>query len=300
MAERLLELGQGLAIYRLALDETVEQDVNARTMRKEAFDRLTETVKEDQRLESLPFMAMTERGFEVVSGHHRTRSARTAGMTEVYAIVDETGLPRDKITAKQLAHNAIQGYDDPQLLARLFESIGDVDARLESFIDPHAIEVELPRIRIEDIELGMRFETVIIMFIPFEKREVKAALKVVEHELEGTNTKEAWLADLDYFEAFRKVGRQITREYDIHTMSTVLYKMAKLAQEKLGAEPDPIDSEDRVALRDIMGAYYIPQDAAAVMQAAIAKLMEAGDVTEDAKWRAFELLAADYLAGPRQ
>lgn len=293
--DRLLELGQGLAIYRFDLDETVEQDVNARTMRKEAFDRLTQTVKDDQRLESLPLMALTDRGLEIVSGHHRTRALRTAGLTEGYAIVDETGLSRDEITAKQLAHNAIQGYDDPQLLARLFESIGDVDARLEAFVDPKSIDVDIPRIRIEDIELGMRFETVIIMFIPFEKASVKDALRVVEHELDGTNTKEAWLADLDYFEAFRKVGRQITREYDIHTMSTVLYKMAELAQGALGKEPDPLDSEDRVPLRDIMGAYYIPQEAAAIMQSAIEKLIAAGDVTPEAKWRAFELLAADYL-----
>jgi hypothetical protein len=296
LAEKAFELGEGLELWRFNVDEVLEQDVNARTMTKEKFDRMTQTIKKDRRLEQLPFMATTDRGLEVVGGHHRIRSMRAAGVTDGWALVDVTGLPRDNIKAKQLAHNAINGFDDPQLLEQIFASIGDVDARLETSLDPRTLSVNIPRIKVDDVDLGLRFETVIIMFIPFEKDYVKEALRAVETELAGTNSHEAWLADLDYWEGFRKIGRQLTREYDIHTMSTVLWKMAELAQKQMGTPPP--DDQEAVSIRDLAGAFYIPADAAAVIRQALDRMLEAGEVTERAPWRAFEMWAADYLAGP--
>lgn len=295
MAEKVLELGEGLEIWRFDLDETMEQDVNARTMSKEAFDRLTTTISKDKRLESLPFLAKTERGLEIVSGHHRTRAMRTAGVTTFYGIVDVTGLSRDEIKAKQLAHNAIQGYDDPQLIAQIYESIGDVDARLESFIDPKAINIAFPKISIDDIDLGLKFETVIVMFIPWEKEYVKETLRAIEREISGTKAKETWLAELSWWDSFSKLGRQITREYDIRTMSTVLFKMAELARKQLGEEAGP--EAEAKSIRDIAGTFWIPTDAAEVIEGGIAAMIEDGNITDAALWRAFELWAADYLAG---
>ena len=291
----VFDLGQGLELWHFNVDDTIEQDVNARTMKKEAMDRLIQTIKRDKRIESLPLCALTDRGLEIVSGHHRIRAMRAAGVTEGYCLVDVTGLPRSSIAAKQLALNSIQGYDDPQLLARIFESIGDVDARLEAFIDAKMIEVHIPRIKVDDVDLGMRFETVIIMFIPWERQYVKDALTAIEHELIGTQAHEAWLADLEFFDNFKKLGRQITKEYDIHSMSTALYKMAELARQQMGVEPE-WDEEDRVPLRDLAGSFYVPRDAATVIEGAIAKMVDAGEITAEAKWRAIELWAADYLS----
>jgi len=294
---KVFDLGNGLELWAFHVDDLLEQDVNARTMKKEAFDRLAATIKRDQRIESLPLCALTERGLEIVSGHHRVRAMRTAGVTEGYCLVDVTGLPRSSIAAKQLSHNSIQGYDDPQLLARIFESIGDVDARLEAFIDPKMVEVTIPRIQIDDIDLGMRFETVIVMFIPWERQYVKESLAAIERELVGTQAHEAWLADLELFDNFKKLGRQLTKEYDIHSMSTALYKMAELARRQMGIEPD-WEEEDRMALRDLVGSFYIPIGAAQVIGEAIDKMVDAGHVTAEARWRALELWAAEYLAGP--
>ena len=293
---KVFDLGNGLELWAFHVDDLMEQDVNARTMKKEAFDRLAATIKKDQRIESLPLCALTEKGLEIVSGHHRVRAMRTAGVTEGYCLVDVTGLPRYAIAAKQLAHNSIQGYDDPQLLARIFESIGDVDARLEAFIDPKMIEVHIPRIKVDDVDLGMRFETVIIMFIPWERGYVKEALAAIEQELVGTQAHEAWLVDIEFFDNFKKLGRQITKEYDIHSMSTALYKMAELARQQMGVQPE-WDEEDRVPIRDLAGSFYVPRDAATVMEEAIARMVDAGEITAEAKWRAFELWAAEYLAG---
>jgi hypothetical protein len=130
-----LDLGSGLVIRSLPVAALREQDKNARYMTKEMMERLTATVRRDQRLESLPFCAETKRGVEIVSGHHRVRAATAAGQTNVWCIVDTTGLTPDQIKAKQLAHNSIAGIDDEAVLAQIYGEIADSESRLEAFLD---------------------------------------------------------------------------------------------------------------------------------------------------------------------
>src|SRR5690606_30860385 len=104
---------------------------------------------------------------EIVSGHHRTRAARSAGLTNLYALVDVTRLSPSKVKAKQLAHNSIQGIDDKELVARIYADIEDVDARLEAFIDPKDLELDLPdKVSLPDIDINIDFKSVLIMFMP--------------------------------------------------------------------------------------------------------------------------------------
>ena len=107
--ERILELGNGLELWKVHPSALREQDVNARSMPKAMFERLSQTIGRDKRLESLPLCARTEKGLEIISGHHRTRAATAAGLSELFTLVDVTGLTRSQIAAKQLAHNAIEG-----------------------------------------------------------------------------------------------------------------------------------------------------------------------------------------------
>src|SRR2546427_679740 len=101
--ERILELGNGLELWKVHASTLREQDVNARSMPKAMFERLSQTIARDKRLESLPLCAKTESDFEIISGHHRTRAATAAGLSELFVLVDVTGLSRSQIAAKQLA-----------------------------------------------------------------------------------------------------------------------------------------------------------------------------------------------------
>ena len=47
-AEALLDLGQGLQIWKVHVDELHEQPINARGMPKAMLDRLTATIGRDQ------------------------------------------------------------------------------------------------------------------------------------------------------------------------------------------------------------------------------------------------------------
>ena len=136
--QRILELGNGLELWKVHPSSLREQDVNARSMPKAMFERLAQTIARDKRLESLPLCAKTERGLEIISGHHRVRAATAAGISEMFVLVDVTGLTRSQIAAKQLAHNAIEGQDNEQLLAEIYRQIEDAESKLEAFIDAEA------------------------------------------------------------------------------------------------------------------------------------------------------------------
>ena len=48
-------------------------------------------------------------------------------LTELFVILDTTGLRRSQVAAKQLAHNAISGFDDQSTLKEIAKMIDDVD-----------------------------------------------------------------------------------------------------------------------------------------------------------------------------
>lgn len=269
MAERLLDLGQGLAIYRVGIDEAREQDVNARSMSPAAFDRLTATIAKDGRLESLPLLALTgDDELEIISGHHRTRSGRSAGLTEYFALVDETGLDRDYIRAKQLAHNAIEGEDEAQLVAQIYEAIGDIEARLEAFVTPPT--EPMPAMTIPSLDLGMESRTVSVAFMPYQLDRFEAAAAEVA-ELVPQDTDRLWLLERDMLERWISVTKRLRKVYDVRAMGAVFTRMADLVEEALGLERDP-DTEDVVALVDLFGQSTVPADVARQIKARTAGL----------------------------
>lgn len=133
--ETVADMGSGLVIAKVKLTDFREQDINARIMKTEMQKQLTDNIKKRGQLESLPFCALIDGKIEIISGHHRIRSAKDSGvLTELFVILDTTGLRRSQVAAKQLAHNAISGFDDQSTLKEIAKMIDDVDDMLESYI----------------------------------------------------------------------------------------------------------------------------------------------------------------------
>jgi len=243
VSEKLLDLGQGLELWRIDIDTLLEQDENARVMSRAMFKRLEDTIGRDKRLGALPFCAATDKGIEIVSGHHRIRAAREAGLSEVHAIVDVTGLSKDQIRAKQLAHNSISGEDDEQVLARIYSKIADVEARLESFIDPKVVEKAIQKAKAIAMDLNLSYRMVVITFMPIEyDRFVEAADKVQRHI--SKDVLDVWLASIGGIEKFREAAKRAGLVYEVRAMGTVLDTMAEIVLAQLqeeageaGAEP---------------------------------------------------------------
>src|SRR5436190_24382328 len=94
--EKVLDLGNGLELWKVHPSALREQDVNARSMPKAMFERLSQTIGRDKRLKSLPLCARTEKGLEIISGHHRTRAGNAAGLPDLLTLEDGTGLTRSQ------------------------------------------------------------------------------------------------------------------------------------------------------------------------------------------------------------
>lgn len=221
MAEKVLELGSNLEIWKVNIEELKEQDLNARYMKAEMFERLTENIRNSERLESLPFCALTEKGIEIISGHHRVRAARQAGIYEIFVIVDVSGLSPDKIKAKQLAHNSIGGYDNEELVKRIFDEIQDASAKLEAFV-PDKIVEDFKRISVGDVNVEMDIQQIQLMFFKYERECIK---KLENYLKEGD---EVYAAEIDQFEDVKKMIKEAGQEYNIRAVGTILARLCEL------------------------------------------------------------------------
>ena len=78
--EVIYDMGSGLVIAKVPIDKLKEQDINARIMKNEMQDQLTANIAKRGQLESLPLLVNVDGVIEIISGHHRIKSARAAGL----------------------------------------------------------------------------------------------------------------------------------------------------------------------------------------------------------------------------
>ena len=253
-SEKCLELGNGLEIWKVNIEDLKEQDVNARYMKAEMFERLTENIKKDNRLESLPFCALTENGIEIVSGHHRVRAVRQAEIYEIFVIVDVTGLSRDRIKAKQLAHNSIDGYDNSELVKRIFDSIEDASSKLEAFV-PEEIVEQFKKVSVGDVNVEMDIQQVQLMFFKYEKQCIEKLCNYLEEN------DIVYADEIKNFEKVKKVIKETGKEYGIRAIGTVLTRLCEQALERYGQE-----NLDTKYLADVMKTTMITKEQADEIQ----------------------------------
>jgi hypothetical protein len=288
--QKILELGNGLELWKVHPSTLREQDVNARAMSKAMFERLAQTIARDKRLESLPLCAKTEKGLEIISGHHRVRAATAAGISEMFVLVDVTGLTRSQIAAKQLAHNAIEGQDNEQLLAEIYRQIEDAESKLEAFID-EKLDIEIPKVKIEGLDIEIDFKTVLLIFLPRVKERLDRAIEYLRSN--GQRLDGIYIAsDTDYAPLQRAV-QAIHDEYDIRVVADIIGKMADLVLQTSGVA---VEDPERVHLKDIFGTAWVPKEAASVIRDAVQKMVKSGDIGQSNRWQALEYWAAEYIS----
>lgn len=276
-----IQLENGLELWKVEIDELREQDKNARTMPDAMFRRLTDTIKRDSRMESLPFCAVTDKGIEVISGHHRTRAARSAGVNEVWVIVDTTGLTPSQIKSKQLAHNAISGSDDPSMLSQIFAELETVEDIKESFIFKDDFD-NLEKMGMSGIQLDIATHSMLLLFVPSYYEKWESLLNNLP------STDEIAVADATIEEQFRVAVKTTGKAYNIKAATPIICKMIDIITQ---------DTESRDGweyISDIFGP-RVPETVGTILKLVLAKMEEAGDITKKNKWQALEYLAAEYL-----
>ncbi|MFE9690833.1 ParB N-terminal domain-containing protein [Micromonospora sp. NPDC005806] len=282
-------------------------EVNARYMRKEQYDRLVANIKRDGCLTSVPLVWHdVENDRKVVlSGNHRVTASIDAGLTEITVMVVQQKLSRARQVALQLSHNAIAGEDDPATLKQLYEELDDVDWRAYSGLDDKQLDL-LAQVDLEGLsEANLDFATVQLVFLP---HELEAARASFDEARRLTQADARWLAGYGDYESTLDALATAHGAHNVGNVATALGLILAVFERHLGELRDgvwldeesgePIGHAHRlVPIETVLETRSMPADAAAVLHRAVDKLVRSGEVPADQRWRALELLAADYLAG---
>lgn len=289
----IYDMGSGLVIAKVQIDKVKEQDINARIMKNEMQDQLTANIKKRGQLESLPLLVLKDGKLEIISGHHRIKSARAAEMKEIIAIVDVSGLSRSQIAAKQLAHNAISGFDDDSTLREIVKMITDVDDMIESFVGKDIMEEPLEQYeKMLSPAIQFDFKNVTFAFLPHQVKDMDVLIK----NLETTAPEIIGVATYEQCKAFVETLSKYQKFTDIRNVGAAIHSMIQNANEKMD-EVGFDEEEEWTYLAKLFGSSAVPGESAKVIQQAIKKAEKEGAITSKNRWQLIEYLCADYIGG---
>lgn len=225
-----LQVGDGLYVMVLPIAELQEADINAQVMQPRHFERLTENIKQRGQVESLPYVHWPNRKGpkRIISGHHRARSARAAGLKDIPCLVDTWEMSQSQIYAKQVAHNELHGSPDEAILQQIVSQIDNVDDLLATGLP----ENWLPSVGNDDTTLGIphadfQWHTVSLLFLSRQLEDFKEVLATAE-----SNAEIIGIADLDQFEDFARKVIDFGRSRNIRSVAAAVATLARIAVEE--------------------------------------------------------------------
>lgn len=289
-----LQVGDDLYVMKVPVADLRERDINAQVMTPRHFDRLTENIRQRGAIESLPYVSWPNREGPkvIISGHHRFRAARAAGLEVIPCLVDTLPMTESQRYAKQISHNELHGNPDEKILAQMVAQIDNVDDLLTTGLP----EDWLPTPDEDNTQLGLphgefNWRLVTLLFLPHQLDQFESALDVLDRHSEIIG-----IAPREDFEEFSKEVVQFGRTMNIRSIATsvgVIIQTARREVETALADGVKPDGTWRRAAQ-VVGP-QIPADAAEVIGQAIERVMKAEGIPADQPWRALEYIAADWL-----
>ena len=214
-------------------------------------------------------------------------------MKEIFAIIDTSGLSRSQIAAKQLAHNAISGFDDDSTLREIVKMISDVDDMIESFIGKDIMEEPLEQYdKMMSPAIQFDFKNVTFSFLPHQVEDMNALIK----NLEVSTPDIVGVAPYEQCKSFVETLNKYQKFTDIRNVGAAIHSMIQTANEKMN-EVGFNEDEDWTYLAKLFGSSAVPGESAKVIQQAIKKAEKEGAITSKNRWQLIEYLCADYLGG---
>ena len=290
--DTIADMGSGLIIAKVSSECIREQDINARIMKTEMQKQLTDNIRKRGQLESLPFCALTQNDtrIEIISGHHRIRSGKDAGLKEFFVILDTSGLNRSKITAKQIAHNAISGFDDQSTLKELAKMLDDVDDMIESYAGKDILAeatADLEKYLSPRIEFD--WKNVALVFLPHQIADLNALVENIKR----LSPDYVGAVDIAVYKPFIKALAKYQSFADVKNVGAAVYAMTKAALREINA--NDTDDAKWVQLSSIFGSRAVSQESADVIGKAVKKMIDAGLIDSKNKSEFLTILAERYL-----
>lgn len=230
-----LRIADGMFVRWVDVAALREQDVNAQVMQPQQFARLTANIKDRGMLESLPYCYQPggEGVVEIVSGHHRARAARAAGLKQIPVIVDTRPMTSSQKASKQIAHNELHGSPDEALLRQLAALITDVDDMLASGLgEDYLPTVEPDKTSMDVPSAAFDWRTVTLTFLPKQMDTLTDVIDTIGSvDLAG-------VAPVTLFEDFAKACYRYGRIKEVKAIGTTIALLTEIAQREIQAHRD--------------------------------------------------------------
>jgi len=185
---REIDVGNEMVLAEVWLERLQESDINARMMPPREFETLVENIRKRGKLESIPYCAQPKGvgPIRIVSGHNRRKAALRAGITTAWVLIDRAEMTRSQMIAKQLAHNALVGLDDKDILAEMLRLIDNADDLLSTGIPQDALPVDKKFADIQILTPTLEFEQkcLLFMFLPHQFDRVLEWLKKYDEHVD--------------------------------------------------------------------------------------------------------------------
>ena len=288
--ERLNEKLTGVMPYKLylaAIDEIDYLEKNARFMTKEQFASLTNNIKKDSALSSVPlvYRKPVDGRLLVLSGNHRIKAAAEAGLTSFLVLLIDKELTREELVAIQLSHNAIAGQDDEQILKELYEELKDVEAILYAGFTSEQIQ-KLQSADFSAIkEEPLHYESINLLFLPGEIERLKAIFnRVVDNSI----NKEIFVGRISEYDSILQGLIAAKEGQNIINSTLAFFALAQVADEYLARKTDDLQEAFEEGLEDtvsfILGGTRkrISKKTAKLLRKALKEKMDSGLNLDDA------------------
>ena len=245
-----MKVGDDLFVRVVQGSALREQDVNAQVMEPSKFERLVENVRQRGALESLPYVHRPndEGPMSIISGHHRARAARAAGLKTFPVLVDTAPMARSLVRAKQIAHNEISGSPDQEILRRMIEEIDNVDDLLVSALPEEVLNAAYEEVEPVPLDLprvDFEWRTVQLMFLPKQLERFEDLVDAMERQTEMIG-----VADVEQFKSFSKALIDYGYTTNIKSMSAVVDVLTSVALRELERAQEEQEAEQESVGRE--------------------------------------------------
>lgn len=226
-----MRVGDGLFVRVVQASALREQDINAQEMDPTKFARLVENIRLRGAMESMPYCAQPngQGPISIISGHHRAKAAREAGLTEFPVLLDTKDMPRSLVRAKQIAHNQLAGTTDDEILRRMIEEIENADDLLMTGLDVEDLPVidgNAPTLNLPSLDFDWR--EVLLLFLPEQiDRLAELTARI------PSNQDFVGIATVEQFAPFSQAVVDYSKKTNVKNLAMAIDMLTRIALEQL-------------------------------------------------------------------
>ena len=297
--QTLAQAGQSFRLALAPIEQLQLLEKNARYMPHEMFRNLVENIRRDGALTSIPFCWKDGERYHVLSGNHRVKAAREAGLTHILILYGEGPITRQEFVARQLSQNAISGKDDPIILRHLWNEIDDVALKYYAGLDDKALEQMADALLPSLSDAKLDYRLVSFVFLPEEAERLQAAFERVK---ETTAADEVLTLRMAEFERAIDALDKSKASFNVRNAATAMMLLLDIFdrhQDELAAGwagPQEPLHQGRVPIASIFGTDKIPTKTAFALRKIVTRLTAAGQVPKNQSIQTLQLLAEKYVA----